>query len=134
ALPGDDTLARLGGDEIVAVLLCCDNPGHPAGKLLFDAASQPVSLGDLSLQLSASAGIACYPQVEDVDADQLLRQAAQALYQSKISGKNRFHLFDSRLALSTRGHHEDLERIQTALARREFILYYQPKMNMATGA
>ncbi len=136
ALRSDDTLARLGGDEFVAVLFGYDSSDQsmPAVRMLLDAASQPVPLGDLSLQLSASAGIACYPQAEDVDADQLLRQAAQALYQSKISGKNRFHLFDSRLALSTRGHHEDLERIQTALARREFILYYQPKMNMATGA
>ncbi len=132
----DDTLARLGGDEFIAVLLGCDSPEQsmPAVKLLLDAASQPVLVGALTLQLSASAGIACYPQAEDVDADQLLRQAAQALYQSKISGKNRYHLFDSRLALSTRGHHEDLERIQAALAHREFLLYYQPKMNMATGA
>ncbi len=94
----------------------------------------PVLIGGVSLQLSASAGIACYPQAEDVDADQLLRQAAQALYQSKISGKNRYHFYDSGLARSTRGHHEDLERIQAALARKEFLLYYQPKMNMATGA
>jgi len=136
AIRSDDTLARLGGDEFVAVLLGCESPEQslPAVRLLLDAASKPVSIGDLSLQLSASAGIACYPQAEDVDADQLLRQAAQALYQSKISGKNRFHLFDSHLALSTRGHHEDLERIQTALARKELLLYYQPKMNMATGA
>ena len=132
----DGTLARLGGDEFIAVLLGCDRPEQslPAVKQLLDAASQPVLIDGLSLQLSASAGIACYPQAEDVDADQLLRQAAQALYQSKISGKNRYHLFDSHLALSTRGHHEDLERIRTALARKEFLFYYQPKMNMATGA
>jgi diguanylate cyclase (GGDEF)-like protein/PAS domain S-box-containing protein len=136
AIRTDDTLARLGGDEFVAVLIGCESPEQslPAVRLLLDAASKPVLIGALSLQLSASAGIACYPQAEDVDADQLLRQAAQALYQSKISGKNRYHLFDSHLALSTRGHHEDLERIQTALAREEFLLYYQPKMNMATGA
>jgi EAL domain-containing protein (putative c-di-GMP-specific phosphodiesterase class I) len=136
AIRGDDTLARLGGDEFVAVFVGCDTPeqGLPWVRLLLDAASQPVAIGDLSLQLSASAGVACYPQAEDVDADQLLRQATQALYQSKISGKNRYHLFDSHLARSTRGHHEDLQRIQTALERNEFLLYYQPKMNMATGA
>ena len=132
----DDTLARLGGDEFIAVLRGFANPDQclPAVGHLLEAASQPVLIGDVSLQLSASAGIACYPQSEDVDADQLLRQATQALYQSKISGKNRYHLYDSRLARSTRGHHEDLERIQTALVRKEFLLYYQPKMNMATGA
>ena len=132
----DDTLARLGGDEFIAVLREFANPDQclPAVGHLLAAASQPVLIGDVSLQLSASAGIACYPQSEDVDADQLVRQATQALYQSKISGKNRYHLYDSRLARSTRGHHEDLERIQTALVRKEFLLYYQPKMNMATGA
>ena len=132
----DDTLARLGGDEFVAVLRDFDNPDQslPVVRLLLEAASQPVLIGDASLQLSASAGIACYPQTEDVDADQLLRQAAQALYQSKISGKNRYHLYDARLARSTRGHHEDLERVRAGLARKEFLLYYQPKMNMATGA
>jgi diguanylate cyclase (GGDEF)-like protein/PAS domain S-box-containing protein len=135
-LRSDDTLARLGGDEFIAVLIDFDNPDQsiPSVMLLLDAASQPVFVGGLSLQLSASAGIACYPQAEDVDADQLLRQAAQALYQSKISGKNRYQIFDSTLALSTRGHHEDLERIRVALANNEFLLYYQPKMNIATGA
>jgi EAL domain-containing protein (putative c-di-GMP-specific phosphodiesterase class I) len=132
----DDTLARLGGDEFIAVLRDFDHPDQclPGVEQLLEAASQPVLIRDTSLQLSASAGIACYPQAEDVDADQLLRQAAQALYQSKISGKNRYHLYDSRLASSTRGHHEDLERIRAAIARKEILLYYQPKMNMATGA
>ena len=132
----EDTLARLGGDEFIAVLLDFDNldQSFPSVMQLLQAASQPAVVGALSLQLSASAGVACYPQAEEVDADQLLRQAAQALYQSKISGKNRYHVFDSTLALSTRGHHEDLERIRVALSRNEFLLYYQPKMNMATGA
>jgi diguanylate cyclase (GGDEF)-like protein/PAS domain S-box-containing protein len=132
----EDTLARLGGDEFIAVFLDLDNPDQSvlAVSQLLDAASQSVSVGTLSLQLSASAGIACYPQAEEIDADQLLRQATQALYQSKIRGKNRYHVYDSGLARSTRGHHKDLERIRIALANNEFLLYYQPKMNMATGA
>jgi diguanylate cyclase (GGDEF)-like protein/PAS domain S-box-containing protein len=136
AMRKEDTLARLSGDEFIAVFLDLDNPDHSvlAVRQLLDAASQSVSIGSLSLQLSASAGIACYPQAEEVDADQLLRQATQALYQSKIRGKNRYHIYDSGLALSTRGHHKDLERIRIALASNEFLLYYQPKMNMATGA
>lgn len=132
----DDSLARLGGDEFAAVLLDFDeiDLSLPLIKQLLEAASSPVSIRDFSLRLSVSAGIACYPQAEDIDADQILRQAAQALYQSKIGGKNRYHIYDSRLAVSMRGHHEDLERIRVALARNEFVLYYQPKMNMATGA
>jgi diguanylate cyclase (GGDEF)-like protein len=131
-----DTLSRLGGDEFIAVLFDLDNPDQslPTVKHLLEVAARPVRIGDDSVSLAASAGIAFYPQSEDVGPDQLLRQAGQALYQSKIEGKSRYHIFDSRLDLSVRGHHEDLERIRRALAQNEFVLYYQPKMNMATGA
>ncbi len=136
AMRKEDTLARPGGDEFIAILLDLDNPDQSvlAVRQLLAAASQSVSIGPLSVQLSASAGIACYPQAEELDADQLLRQATQALYQSKIRGKDRYHIYDSGLALSTRGRHKDLERIRIALASNEFLLHYQPKMNMATGA
>jgi diguanylate cyclase (GGDEF)-like protein/PAS domain S-box-containing protein len=132
----NDTLSRLGGDEFVAVLLNLDNPDqslHTVTRLL-EAASQPVRVGNDSVSLSVSAGIAFYPQTEEVAADQLIRQAGQALYQSKIEGKGRYHIFDSRLDLSVRGLHEHLGRIQRALAENEFVLHYQPKMNLATGA
>jgi diguanylate cyclase (GGDEF)-like protein/PAS domain S-box-containing protein len=133
-----DTLSRLGGDEFIAVLLDLDNPDQslPTVQHLLNVASQPVRIGSGStlVTLSASAGIALYPQSEDVDPDQLLRQAGQALYQSKIEGKGRYRIFDSRLDLSVRGHHEDLERIRRALAQNEFVLYYQPKVDLATGA
>lgn len=136
AIHDNDILARLGGDEFIAVLCNLDNPDQslPIVKRLLDASSQPVRIGSQSLSLSASAGIAFYPQSEDIDPDQLMRQAGQALYQSKVEGKNRYRIFDSRLDLSVRGHHEDLERIRIALQQSEFVLYYQPKMNMATGA
>jgi len=136
AIRENDTLARLGGDEFIAVLLDLDNPDqslHTVRQLLH-AASQPVKIGDVSLALSASAGVAFYPQAQEVASDQLLRQAGQALYQSKIEGKGRYHIFDFSLDLSVRGHHENLERIRRALALNEFLLHYQPKMNMATGA
>ena len=136
AIRDKDILARLGGDEFIAVLFDLDNPDQslPIVKHLLDVAKQAVGVGSESVSLSASAGIAFYPQSEDVDPDQLLRQAGQALYQSKVEGKKRYRIFDSRLDLSVRGHHEDLERIGRALHHNEFILYYQPKMNLATGA
>jgi diguanylate cyclase (GGDEF)-like protein len=131
-----DTLSRLGGDEFVAVLLDVDNPDESLPKIrhLLEVASQPVSVAGEYIRLSASAGVAFYPQSEDVDPDQLQRQAGQALYQSKLQGKNRYHIFDSGLDLSVRSHHEDLERVRTALTRNEFVLFYQPKMNLASGA
>ncbi len=135
ALREGDTLARLGGDEFVAVLLDLDDieASVPLLARLLSAAAQPVHVGDLMLQVSASVGVTFYPQAEDVDADQLLRQADQAMYQAKLAGKNRYHVFDAEQDNSIRCRHESLERIRLALSEREFVLYYQPKVNMRTG-
>lgn len=130
-----DTLARLGGDEFVAVLL--DLPDIEAGismlSRLLNAAAQPLHVDDLMLQVSASIGVTFYPQAEDVDAEQLLRQADQSMYQAKLAGKNRYHVFDAEQDRSVRGYHESLEHIRRALVEHEFVLYYQPKVNMRTG-
>jgi len=92
-----DTLARLGGDEFVAVLLDLDEPEDsvPVLMRLLEAASQPVQIHDLNLQVSASIGVTFFSQREDVDADQLLRQADHAMYHAKLGGRNRYHFFDA---------------------------------------
>ena len=97
ALRDGDTLARLGGDEFVVVLSDLDSieASAPILNRLLAAVARPVLLGDASLQVSGSLGLTFFPQSKEVDADQLLRQADQAMYQAKLSGKNRFHLFDA---------------------------------------
>ena len=136
ALREGDTVARIGGDEFVAVLLDLDSKATAVQLLnrLLAAAFEPVHFGDISLQVSASLGVAFYPQEEDIDADQLLRQADQAMYQAKLAGKNRYHIFDTVLDHSIRTRHESLDRIRVAMIEQEFMLYYQPKVNMRTGA
>ena len=96
ALRKGDTLARLGGDEFVAVMLDLDDAEActPVLNRLLEAASEQVQVGDLSLSVTASIGVAFYPQEDDVDADSLLRQADQAMYQAKLAGGNRYHIFD----------------------------------------
>jgi diguanylate cyclase (GGDEF)-like protein/PAS domain S-box-containing protein len=135
ALREGDTLARLGGDEFVAVLIDMDGVANCAPMLtrLLDAAAAPVLLGEAVLKCSASIGVTFYPQAHDMEADQLLRQADQAMYQAKLAGKNRYHIFDASHDSSVRVHHEKLERIRLALARGEFVLHYQPKVNMHSG-
>lgn len=135
ALREGDTLARLGGDEFVAVLVDLEDAADslPLLARLLTAAAQPVQLGNLTMQVSASLGVTYYPQSQDIDADQLLRQADQAMYQAKVAGKNRHHIFDAAQDLDLRGHHESLARIRLALAQNEFVLYYQPKVNMRSG-
>lgn len=85
------------------------------------------------LEVSASIGITFYPQTEEIDADQLLRQADNAMYQAKQAGKNRYHLFDAEQDRSVRIHHESLERLRQALTGQEFVLHYQPKVDMVSG-
>jgi diguanylate cyclase (GGDEF)-like protein/PAS domain S-box-containing protein len=135
ALREGDTLARLGGDEFVAVLSDLEKTSAslPLLNRLLSAAAQPVQVGTLSLQVSASLGITFYPQAHDIGADQLLRQADQAMYQAKLGGKNRYSLFDAVQDNNIRSHHESLERIRQAVENSEFVLHYQPKVNMHSG-
>jgi diguanylate cyclase (GGDEF)-like protein/PAS domain S-box-containing protein len=130
-----DTLARMGGDEFAVVMVDLDevsNCGPVLNRLLL-AAAQPVQVGEALLQVSASLGVTFYPQAEDVDDEQLLRQASQAMYQAKQAGKQRYHVFDPEQDRAVRGHYEGLDTIRQALEHNEFVLFYQPKVNMREG-
>ncbi|MDD2267357.1 sensor domain-containing diguanylate cyclase [Sulfuricurvum sp.] len=96
ALREGDTLSRLGGDEFVAIVVDLNDTyaALPIIERLLDSASRPIQIGDLIIQVSASIGVTFYPQETDVDGDQLVRQADQAMYVAKQSGKNRYHIFD----------------------------------------
>ncbi len=136
SLRDGDTLSRLGGDEFVAVLLDLDAPDDalPVLARLLEATSMTHACDGLELGVSASIGVCFYPQEDDlVDADQLLRQADQAMYLAKQAGKNRYHVFDAEHDRSVRSHHEGIEQIRHALRHQEFVLFYQPKVNMRTG-
>lgn len=135
ALRETDTLARLGGDEFLAVLPDQVDSGAaiPIIERLLQAAAEPIPIDGLLLRTSASIGVSFYPQSDAVDADQLLRQADQAMYCAKQSGKNRFHLFDAIQDQMLRGRHEGIEQIRAALENREFVLFYQPKVNLRSG-
>ncbi len=90
-----DTLARIGGDEFVAVLVgqIDANVYVPILDRLLKATSTPVTVDGQVLQVSASIGVTLYPH-DGGDADMLLRHADQAMYLAKQVGKNRCHLFD----------------------------------------
>ncbi|MEW8218556.1 MAG: bacteriohemerythrin [Candidatus Thiodiazotropha taylori] len=136
ALREGDTLSRLGGDEFVAVLM--DLVDHAASvniiERLMASAAEPIHIKGMELKVSASLGVTFFPQAELLDADQLLRQADQAMYQAKQAGKNRYHIFDAEHDRTVRGYHESLERIRIALKSGEMVLYYQPKVNMQSGS
>ncbi len=129
-----DTLARLGGDEFVAILvdLASAQDCEPVLDRLLLACAESMQLGDALLQVSASMGVTVYPH-DSADADLLLRHADQAMYLAKQAGKNRYHLFDVAQDVSVQSQREKLDHIRGALVRTEFVLHYQPKVNMRTG-
>jgi len=130
----NDTLARLGGDEFVLLFSDLHQPDetHRALSRVLQTIGQPMRLGDAEALVSASIGVTLFP-LEDADADTLLRHADQAMYAAKQAGKNRYHLFDSEHDRLIKDHQEQLERLEQALAQGELVLYYQPKVNLATG-
>ena len=131
ALREGDTLARIGGDEFVAVLVDLEHSRdcEPVLQRMLQAASDPLVVGGAVLHVSASMGATLYPQ-DPSDADLLMRHADQAMYTAKHSGKNRYHLFDVAQDAAIQIQRESVERIRLALAQGELVLYYQPKVNM----
>jgi diguanylate cyclase (GGDEF)-like protein/PAS domain S-box-containing protein len=135
ALREGDTLSRIGGDEFVAILADLEKVQscEPVLARMLQAASSPVMHGQHALQVTASMGVTLYPQ-DGSDADLLMRHADQAMYAAKQAGKNRYHLFDVVQDVATRSRRESVERILRALALGEFVLHYQPKVNLRSGA
>jgi diguanylate cyclase (GGDEF)-like protein len=134
ALREGDTLARIGGDEFIAVMGDLENieDSTPVLERLLKAASEPVTVGEIVMRVSASIGVTLYPQ-DGVDADQLMRHADQAMYIAKQRGKNSYHVFDIALDNAANIQRESIKDIRSALDKNEFVLHYQPKVNMHTG-
>lgn len=135
ALRDGDTLARIGGDEFITIIVDLGNieDSEPVLKRLLKAAADPVTLGDAVMQVSASIGVSFYPQDDHVDADLLMRHADQAMYIAKQSGKNRYHFFDTAQDNASKTLGQSIGDISSALDKCEFVLHYQPKVNMHTG-
>ena len=97
-----DTVARIGGDEFVALLNVSKELSHSLHlvKRLLHVISKTILIDDLQLKVSASIGLTLYPQSENISAEHLLAQADQAMYQAKQAGKNRYHNYDSSLDVS----------------------------------
>lgn len=93
----EDTLARLGGDEFAAIIVNVEDRASLEKllkRLLADIA-EPVWVADHLVEVSASIGVALYPQTVELDGDQLLRQADQAMYRAKQGGRNGYCLFET---------------------------------------
>lgn len=128
-------VARIGGDEFAIILgNLRDTEAYltPIQRVLY-AIAQPLPIGEHTLYLTASIGVAQYPQSKRIEAEQLLRQSDQAMYIAKLAGKNRYHLFDPLKDESTRERFLRIDEIRTALQRQQFVLFYQPKVHLQHG-
>jgi diguanylate cyclase (GGDEF)-like protein/PAS domain S-box-containing protein len=129
-----DSIARVGGDEFIVLVENYNDARHLgeiAERLLVEAA-KPFEIHDQECQLSASIGIAAYP-MDGANAQALLKNADIAMYRAKATGKNNYQFYSSemnthsveRLALET--------RLRRAIERREFVVHYQPKLDVRSG-
>jgi diguanylate cyclase (GGDEF)-like protein len=134
SLEESDTLARMGGDEFV-ILLPQINRADRAVRVaqhILEAIKPPFLFDKNELHITMSIGITLYPY-DGEDADALLKNADTALYRAKEQGRNNYQLYTpamnarafERLALEN--------SLRKALERKEFLLHYQPQLDMQTG-
>jgi diguanylate cyclase (GGDEF)-like protein len=129
-----DTLARIGGDEFIAIMVNLENPEDSAPILerLLKAVAEPITSNNIVMQVSASIGVTLYPQ-DASGLDQLIRHADQAMHVAKQAGKNRYRLFDTAKNNEIKIQLASIENIVAGLSNSEFVLYYQPKVNIRTS-
>jgi diguanylate cyclase (GGDEF)-like protein/PAS domain S-box-containing protein len=129
-----DTVARLGGDEFVIALAEVAEVGDVGlvVKNFQNALARPFTIAGRELYVTASIGISLYP-TDGQDGESLLRHADIAMYRAKEEGRNTFRFFSPEMNLrimETLDLEADLRR---ALERDEFVLHYQPKVDLASG-
>lgn len=130
----DDTASRLGGDEFVLLLNDISSPAHCERLIsrISHAIELPYQVDTDTLNLSASLGVTIYP-LDNADADTLLRHADQAMYQAKLAGRRRHHMFDALHDQQISQQQNQFSAMQDALKADQLVLHYQPKVNMGTG-
>jgi len=135
ALREVDTVARLGGDEFAIVITEVTSRPEcvPLFNRILSSVSAPIAYQEHTLKVTGSLGVSFLAQDRSIDGDQLLRQADKAMYDAKVAGKNRFAIFDADQDRTLREFNRSLDDIGAGLARDEFVLHYQPKVNMRTG-
>jgi diguanylate cyclase (GGDEF)-like protein/PAS domain S-box-containing protein len=130
----EDTVSRQGGDEFLILLNDIEGASHCQQTIarIHESIAKPYVIDQFTINITASTGMTIYPS-DDGDIDTLIRHADHALYQAKLAGKRQHHLFNPEDALDTAKRHSQIEKITHAFSNDEFCLFYQPKVNMATG-
>ncbi|HZT62321.1 MAG TPA: EAL domain-containing protein [Burkholderiales bacterium] len=130
----EDTVSRLGGDEFVILLrrvAIADDAALVARKII-DTLSQPVRSHGQELRVSASIGITLYPQ-DGESAATLITRADAAMYHVKKSGRNAYRFFEPEMSTFFPDRLTLRNELHTALEDRQFVLHYQPKIDVRNG-
>jgi diguanylate cyclase (GGDEF)-like protein len=130
-----DTVCRQGGDEFVVLLSEVESAADASlgAEKLIAAAAQPHLVDGHRLHVTASIGISIYPD-DGKDAETLVKNADIAMYHAKRSGRNGIRVFVAEMNVRAVARQAVEESLHHALEQREFVLHYQPKVDLETGA
>ncbi|WP_051180770.1 EAL domain-containing protein [Thermithiobacillus tepidarius DSM 3134] len=132
-LRDEDILARLGGDEFLAILPAAGaEDATQAAQRLLAVLDMPFPVDERRFQLGASIGISLFPD-DGRSAGTLLQHADAAMYEAKRRGRNNLVLFAEALGESSRQRLQLQQDLRRALEQQEFVLYYQPLVELAGG-
>jgi diguanylate cyclase (GGDEF)-like protein len=130
-----DTVSRQGGDEFVILIAEEKQPVHTTLILdkILSAFVLPHAIAGNELHVTTSIGISIYPS-DSHNAETLIKHADTAMYQAKQKGRNNYQFFQSEM--NERAVERQLieTNLRRALEHREFVLHYQPKINLESGA
>lgn len=129
-----DMIARLGGDEFGCILVTPDgsaDAGIVASKIR-EALRQPFEVQGHQMTLTASIGISVYP-IDSLDADTLIKNGDTALHRSKEAGRDTYRFFKAEMNATAIKRLDQENALRKALDQKEFVLYYQPKMELIRG-
>jgi diguanylate cyclase (GGDEF)-like protein len=130
-----DTVSRHGGDEFVVLLPAVDDVQGAVliAEKLIETMAELHLIGSHQLHITLSIGISLYPDAGK-DAEEVIRNADTAMYYAKKSGRNKYMVFTPDMNIRTDWRHAMEKGLHQALDQSEFILHYQPKVNLETGA
>jgi len=130
-----DTISRQGGDEFVLLLPHIEHAEDAAlsAQKMLAALAPPHHIDRHDLHISVSIGISIYPD-DGQDAESLIRSADTAMYHAKENGRDNYKFFEQSMNARAVQRQFIETGLRRALARQEFVLYYQPKINLQSGA
>jgi diguanylate cyclase (GGDEF)-like protein/PAS domain S-box-containing protein len=130
-----DTVCRQGGDEFVILLAEIDQPQHAASvaEKLLVALAVPHRIGGHELHVTSSIGISIYPD-DGIGADDVIQNADTAMYYAKTSGRNNYKFYTAEMNARAVQRLFIESSLRHAMARGEFVLHYQPQVDLVSGA